>query len=85
MSNNPTALGIHECRLLWPNESLQCVVSLGNGRYEPALEYTTSKPTLKDKISRIVDSATDTEGEIIQSEFGLLPFNIMDEWCQFVK
>lgn len=61
LCNNPTALAIHECRLLWPNTPLQCVVSIGNGRYEPNLEMNTGKSTLKEKVVKILDSATDTE------------------------
>ncbi|XP_046344342.1 calcium-independent phospholipase A2-gamma-like [Haliotis rufescens] len=61
MTNNPTAIAIHEGRLLWPNESIQCVISIGTGRYEPAMELLSSKLALKDKVMKIVDSATDTE------------------------
>lgn len=60
--NNPTAVAIHESRLIWPNETIQCVVSLGTGRYEPVVQMTGgSKVSLKEKVSKIVDSATDTE------------------------
>lgn len=62
MTNNPTALAIHESRLLWPNECVQCVVSLGTGRYEPTVEMSPTKLSLKEKVSKVVDSATDTEG-----------------------
>ncbi|XP_014778854.1 calcium-independent phospholipase A2-gamma [Octopus bimaculoides] len=61
LTNNPTALAIHECRLLWPDTPLQCVVSVGNGRYEPNLEMNTNKSSLKEKVVKILDSATDTE------------------------
>lgn len=60
LTNNPTALAIHESRLLWPNESFHCVVSLGTGRFENMAEMPT-KVSLKRRISTIVDSATDTE------------------------
>ncbi|GAB6020217.1 Calcium-independent phospholipase A2-gamma [Chamberlinius hualienensis] len=62
--NNPTALAIHECKLLWPDEPLQCVISLGNGRFEPQQPPTTVTPNftgLKNKLMKIIDSATDTE------------------------
>lgn len=61
--NNPTAIAIHEARQLWPNEKIQCVVSVGNGRSVAELELTAKATAtrIQDKISKIVDSATDTE------------------------
>ena len=68
-------MAIHEARLLWPHEDIQCVVSLGTGRYEPNLQLTTSsaKVTLKEKLMKIIDSATDTEGRNEGSQFKDLP------------
>lgn len=67
--NNPTAAGIHECRLLWPHESLQCVLSLGNGKYDPNLNktekakgYKVIPRAMKDLADGLIDSATETEG-----------------------
>lgn len=61
--NNPTALAVHESHLLWPGESLQCVVSLGTGRFEPNKQMEPARGlSLREKVSKIVDSATDTEG-----------------------
>ncbi|CAK6949887.1 calcium-independent phospholipase A2-gamma [Scomber scombrus] len=59
--NNPTALAIHECKCLWPNTPLQCVVSLGTGRYETAGKNSTAYTSLKAKITNVISSATDTE------------------------
>lgn len=59
--NNPTALAIHECKLLWPNTPLQCVVSLGTGRYETASKNNQTSTSLKAKITNVISSATDTE------------------------
>ena len=64
--NNPTAVAIHEAKLLWPNEHIQSVVSLGSGRYIPPNlfkkdETPVSATSLKTKIIRLIDSATDTE------------------------
>lgn len=75
LQNNPTALALHEAKALWPEERLQCVVSIGNGQSMPStptidgtmyLEHLSdlspSRPTsLTEKIIKIVDSATDTE------------------------
>lgn len=63
LANNPTAIALHEARLLWPHEPIQCVVSVGNGRTVTELELTSTLTTtgIQDKITKIVDSATDTE------------------------
>ena len=66
--NNPTAVAVHEAKLLWPNESIQCVLSLGSGRYQPKVTFdqesaatTATLSSLKHKLLRLIDSATDTE------------------------
>uniref|UniRef100_A0A1A8EYZ4 Patatin-like phospholipase domain containing 8 n=1 Tax=Nothobranchius korthausae TaxID=1143690 RepID=A0A1A8EYZ4_9TELE len=60
--NNPTALAIHECKCLWPDTPLQCVLSLGTGRYETAgTSSTTTYTSLKTKLAHVISSATDTE------------------------
>ncbi|XP_047246032.1 calcium-independent phospholipase A2-gamma [Girardinichthys multiradiatus] len=59
--NNPTALAIHECKCLWPNTPLQCVLSLGTGRYETVGKNNTSYTSLKTKLAHVISSATDTE------------------------
>ncbi|KAM7396978.1 hypothetical protein PAMP_019977 [Pampus punctatissimus] len=59
--NNPTALAIHECKCLWPNTPLECVVSLGTGRFETPGKNSTTYTSLKTKITNVISSATDTE------------------------
>ncbi|XP_039520129.1 calcium-independent phospholipase A2-gamma isoform X2 [Pimephales promelas] len=61
--NNPTALAIHECQCLWPDVPLQCVVSLGTGRFESASgSNSVSFTSLKTKLNNVISSATNTEG-----------------------
>ncbi|KAJ8925966.1 hypothetical protein NQ315_009819 [Exocentrus adspersus] len=68
--NNPTAVAIHEAKLLWPTTPIQTVVSFGTGRtapnpIDPLTELTTttiSNSSWKKKFFAILDSATDTEG-----------------------
>lgn len=59
--NNPTALAIHECKCLWPNTPLQCVVSLGTGRYQEGVKNSATYTSLKTKLTHVISSATDTE------------------------
>lgn len=59
--NNPTALAIHECKCLWPNTPLQCVLSLGTGRYQEGAKNSTTYTSLKTKLTHVISSATDTE------------------------
>lgn len=71
--NNPTALAIHECKCLWPNTPLQCVLSLGTGRYETAGRNGTTYTSLKAKLTNVISSATDTEGESLPAaKIGIL-------------
>uniref|UniRef100_A0A8C8JVC3 Uncharacterized protein n=1 Tax=Oncorhynchus tshawytscha TaxID=74940 RepID=A0A8C8JVC3_ONCTS len=55
------ALAIHECKCLWTNTSVQCVVSLGTGRVETAGKNNTTYTSLKNKLPNVITSATDTE------------------------
>jgi calcium-independent phospholipase A2-gamma len=71
--NNPTAIAIHEAKLLWPGEQIQCVVSFGTGRCHPldlAIKNAATNgngdmySSWKQKFTKILESATDTEGKI---------------------
>lgn len=59
--NNPTALAIHECECLWPGVPLQCVVSVGTGRFQSSGHSGVSYTSLKTKLTNVISSATDTE------------------------
>ncbi|KAM3924206.1 calcium-independent phospholipase A2-gamma isoform 1-T3 [Leptodactylus fuscus] len=70
--NNPCALAIHECKCLWPDSPLQCIVSLGTGRYEGPMKTTATSTSLKAKLNNVISSATDTE-EVHKTLDALLP------------
>lgn len=70
--NNPSALAMHECKCLWPDVPLECIVSLGTGRYESDVRNVTTQTSLKTKLSNVINSATDTEEVHIMLD-GLLP------------
>uniref|UniRef100_A0A2K6V2S8 PNPLA domain-containing protein n=1 Tax=Saimiri boliviensis boliviensis TaxID=39432 RepID=A0A2K6V2S8_SAIBB len=70
--NNPSALAMHECKCLWPDVPLECIVSLGTGRYESDVRNTVTHTSLKTKLSNVINSATDTEEVHIMVD-GLLP------------
>uniref|UniRef100_A0A8C6T2Y2 PNPLA domain-containing protein n=1 Tax=Neogobius melanostomus TaxID=47308 RepID=A0A8C6T2Y2_9GOBI len=59
--NNPTALAIHESKCLWPHTPLECVVSLGTGRFETPNKNSVTYTSLKTKLTNVISSATDTE------------------------
>ena len=66
LTNNPCAVAVHEARLLWGRKTpIQCVISLGTGLYRERVSKTQKKESntsLKKKLTKIVASATDTEG-----------------------
>ncbi|XP_060052390.1 calcium-independent phospholipase A2-gamma isoform X2 [Erinaceus europaeus] len=70
--NNPSALAIHECKCLWPDVPLECIVSLGTGRYESDVRNNVTQTSLKTKLSNVINSATDTEEVHVMLD-GLLP------------
>ncbi|XP_023575258.1 calcium-independent phospholipase A2-gamma isoform X2 [Octodon degus] len=70
--NNPSALAMHECKCLWPDVPLECIVSLGTGRYESDVRNAATYTSLKTKLSNVINSATDTEEVHIMLD-GLLP------------
>ncbi|KAI8511145.1 Calcium-independent phospholipase A2-gamma [Branchiostoma belcheri] len=59
--NNPCAVAVHESKLLWPDTPLQCVISVGMGRYEPDNVTSSSSLNLRTKLTKVVESATNTE------------------------
>ena len=66
MTNNPTAIALHEANILWPNTKLQCVVSVGTGRFERPEQFEdVEKISLRQKVEKFIQSATNTEGKQI--------------------
>ena len=69
LTNNPCAIALHEARLLWGKSvPIQCVISLGTGLYLPQhtedkdREGSLNSTSLREKLTKIAASATDTEG-----------------------
>lgn len=59
--NNATGLAYAEANQLWPNEPVQCVVSVGSGKFKPNDVMKANATSLYEKAHGLVYSATDTE------------------------
>lgn len=73
--NNPTAIAVHEARMLWPETDFQCVVSLGTGRCQPIERTGVGAINWGTKLRSVINSATDTEG-VHTVLHDLLPGNV---------
>lgn len=76
LTNSPCALAIHEAKLIWPSTPIQCVISLGTGIYHsPSRRINSTFSSLREKLLKVVASATDTEAVHTILE-DLLPKNV---------
>ena len=67
LTNNPSAVALHEAKLLWGRQTpIQCVISLGNGMRPERDPETKGKSwwlkNWQEKLTQLIVSATDTEG-----------------------
>uniref|UniRef100_A0A6G1SLS6 Calcium-independent phospholipase A2-gamma n=1 Tax=Aceria tosichella TaxID=561515 RepID=A0A6G1SLS6_9ACAR len=59
--NNCAGVAHTEANLLWPKESIQCLVSVGSGKFKPRDVMNVNATSLYEKAHGLVYSATDTE------------------------
>lgn len=59
--NNCAGVAHTEANLLWPYEQVQCLVSVGSGRFKPRDVMNVNATSLYEKAHGLVYSATDTE------------------------
>jgi len=59
--NNCAGVAHTEANLLWPNERVHCLVSVGSGKFKPRDVMNVNATSLYEKAHGLVYSATDTE------------------------
>lgn len=59
--NNCAGVAHAEANLLWPHEPIQCLVSVGSGKFKPRDVMNVNATSLYEKAHGLVYSATDTE------------------------
>jgi calcium-independent phospholipase A2-gamma len=62
VANNPGPIALLESRVLWPGRRLQCLVSIGSGRWSVQEEAGDGgRPSAREQVARLMDSLADTE------------------------
>jgi len=69
LANNPTAIAIHEAKQIWPRSDINCIVSIGNGRFAGYASNKSDTISLKQKIQRIFSGIGDPESKIFKKIF----------------
>lgn len=59
--NNCAGVAHTEANILWPNEPVQCLVSVGSGKFRPRDVMNVNATSLYEKAHGLLYSATDTE------------------------
>lgn len=75
--NNCAGVAHTEANLLWPNEPIQCLVSVGSGKFKPRDVMNVNATSLYEKAHGLVYSATDTE------TVHLILRNLVDNYYRF--
>lgn len=67
LANNPTSIALHEAKLLWPKSDINCVVSVGNGRYKLSGNDSSKaiSVNLKQKLNRFISGISSTESNLL--------------------
>lgn len=75
--NNCTGIAHVEAKALWPHERVQCVVSIGSGKFKPNDVLQATATSLYQKAHGLVYSATDTE------TIHMILMNLIDGYYRF--
>lgn len=88
-ANNPAALAVDEARLLWPENQIDCLVSIGLGAV-PATQREKSSSSFIENGSVLIESSCSVErvNEVLTTMSAMVPgmnyfrFNPVDKRCE---